>query len=281
MSCKCMSCDKQFCSKQGLSYHISHNVCQNKYTCSQCQSFFSSKQMLDYHVSHNVCDKKIKIKLSLKIKKNDDIIQLKTLSQHELYEEVLRLKGENKSLKENPMTINNNNNQINIIVPPAFLKMDNYDQVVHDLPNLLHNALSKHPANFISYLIKETNCNPQLPLYNSVKITNIKSQFAQISDGKKYVYASKKKIIADLIENKKNLLQEYVDNNGDKYGEKILARYERYSELLADNKETQKDLETDIICMLLNISDLIGSDEWSKNLLENLKKEEMISDNNI
>ena len=142
------------------------------------------------------------------------------------------------------------------------------------MPNLLHIALSKHPANFISYLIKETNCNPHLPLYNSIKITNKKDPFAQVSDGKKYIYIPKKTTISQLIENKREILQKYVDDNGDKYGEKILKKYQNYVDFLDDDKEAQKNLEIEIICMLLNVSDLIGSDEWSKKLLDDLKNGE-------
>jgi len=47
-------------------------------------------------------------------------------------------------------------------------------------------------------------------------------------------------------------LQQYVDDNGNKYGEKILNRYQNYVDFLDDDKE-------------LNVSDVIGSDEWSKN----------------
>ena len=97
-------------------------------------------------------------------------------------------------------------------------------------------------------MIKETNCNPNLPLYNSVRITNKRDPFAQVSNGTKYIYESKKKI----IENKRHILQQYVDDNGNKYGEKILNRYQNYVDFLDDDKE-------------LNVSDVIGSDEWSKN----------------
>jgi len=85
------------------------------------------------------------------------------------------------------------------------------------------------------------------------------------------VYASKKNILKQLIENKKNILEDYVDNNGGKYGKILLNKYQNYIKMLGDNKDTQKDLEIDIICMLLNMSDTIGSDEWSKSLLEDLK----------
>lgn len=261
----CASCHKSFTTKQSLQYHISHNVCKKSgKKCPKCGYNFANKSALLYHVNNDVCgSSKVKTKIILK-KKCDE------MSKEELYEENLRLRGENQALKEHPQTVNNNQ-QINIIVPPAFLEIDNYQQLAQQLPNLLHNALSKHPANFISYLIKETNCNPNRPLYNSVKISNKKDPFAKISDGEKYVYASKKNIIEQLIENKRHILQEYVDNHGDKYGEKILRRYQNYVDFLDDDKEAQKDLEIDIICMLLNVSDVIGSDEWSKKLLEELK----------
>ena len=270
--CCCEKCGRQLKSQKAFDYHVIHNVCGNKHNhkCPQCGSMFSSKQMLNYHTTHHVCEKisQKKPKLTLKTQQNMDY---SALSKGELIQELARKDGEIHALTEHPQTVNNNNNQINIIVPPAFLTMDNYSQIVKQLPNLLHNALSLHPANFISYLIKETNCNPNRPIYNSIKITNKKDNFAQISDGQKYIYASKKKIIEQLIENKRHILQEYVDNNGDKYGEKILRRYQNYVDFLDDDKEAQKELEVDIICMLLNVSDIIGSDEWSKKLLDNLK----------
>jgi hypothetical protein len=156
---------------------------------------------------------------------------------------------------------------------------DNYNQMIHDKPKLLHTALSKHPANFISYMIRETTCNPDFPIYNSVKITNKRDNYAQISNGTKYVYITKKKIIDQLIENKRSILQEYIDNNSDKYGERILKRYQDYVDALDDDKKLQKELENDIICMLLDVSELIGSEDWSKRLLNDLKVWEQKNDN--
>ena len=75
-----------------------------------------------------------------------------------------------------------------------------------------------------------------------------------------------------MIENKKSLLQEYVDKNEDNYGQKILTAYQRYNSLLEEDPEIIKDLEIQITCTLLNMSDVIGSDEWSKNLLKSLKE---------
>lgn len=263
---ECPDCHHVFKSMSGYQHHMSEQVCQKRAnTCETCGKHFTDKRNYVYHLEHGVCAKRtIKIPLKMKppITTDKQIIE-------QLKEENQRLKGQVEALVEHPQNINNN---INLIVPPAFLTVDNYEHLSKQLPNLLHQALSLHPTNCISYLIKETNCNPTLPIYNSIKVTNKRDDFVQISDGTKFVYAPKRKTIMDLIENKRHLLQEYVDNNGNKYGKKILRLYQEYVDLLDDaKKDTQKELELDIICMLLNLSDVIGSDDWSKKLLDDLK----------
>jgi len=199
-------------------------------------------------------------------------------SREELIAGLIKSTAEIKTLKENPKTVNNINNtnntnninNINIIVPPDLSKTDTFDYIQKILPNLMHNALSKHPCNFISYMIRETNCNPSRPLFNCVKITNKNNDLALVSDGTKYVNTTKSKIISQLIDNKRGILQEYVDTNGDKYMAKILNRYQSYVDALDDDKKIMKDLENDVICMLLDISAVIGKEDWSKKLLEDL-----------
>ena len=71
---------------------------------------------------------------------------------------------------------------------------------------------------------------------------------------------------------KRDILKKYIDDNHDCYGEKLLKIYERYINYLDDNEdEAFKELEVEIVCMLLNVSDVIGSDDWSKKLLDDLK----------
>ena len=229
------------------------------YICTLCGKNFTRKANLTYHLDKKVCTKKIQFPIK------------KDVNQ-ELLEENLRLKGENKALRENPQTVNNT--KINIVVPPAFLSVDNYQELLRIAPNLLHNAISKHATDGVSFLIKQINCNPKLPLYNSLKITNQQSPFVQVSDGTKFTYMVKKQAIAALIENKRHILQEYVDNHGDKYGEKILKKYQNYVDALDSNEEAQKDLELEVICMLLNVSEIIGSDDWTQKLLTDLKNYE-------
>jgi hypothetical protein len=274
----CIHCDKHFLSKNAVKYHYDHNVCiKNQVKCCLCGREFTSNAALIYHTEHNVCKKekvetvpppketkKIVIKLKSDISTYTKEELLVKVSQLEKVIDTLETKYQ--TLKDNPQTVNN----VNIIVAPALSMTDNYNQITHDQPKLLHTALTKHPANFISYMIQQTTCNPECPIYNSVKITNRKDNLAQISDGTKYLYITKKKIIDQLIENKRSILREYIDNNGDKYGERILKRYQDYVDALDDDKKLQKDLENDIICMLLDVSEIIGREEWSKKLLSDL-----------
>jgi hypothetical protein len=233
---ECVLCQRSFSRKATLDYHMDHNVCRkpDEKVCPLCHKQFTSKQMCQYHITHKVCDKSTH---SSPIKPQ---LILKKTHREEL----------------NPQ----------VIVPPAFLEVDNYEQITAQLPNLLHTTVSKHPSDCISYLIQETNGNPNQPLFNSVMITNKKDPIVRISDGHKFIYASKKSIITRLIENKKDILKKYVGENGDRYGEELLNEYRNYVDSLDSDKETQKDLEIEIMCMLLNVSEVIGSEEWSSKL---------------
>ena len=129
----------------------------------------------------------LKAQIELKIKDKDEYIR-------NLETENSFLRGQNQALKEKPST-KIDNQQINIIVPPSFLQLDTFPKLMKMVPDLLSTALSKHTTEFVSFLIGQTNCNPDRPLFNGAKITNKKDPYAKISDGKKYIYAPKKEVI--------------------------------------------------------------------------------------
>lgn len=183
-------------------------MCGNMTTCDiNNKKSLSNNDNMDFINDASDLPEKYKIKFK---KFGDSIGNLEN--------EISFLKGKLMALEENPKNVNNiEKQQINIIMPPEFLQLDTVPKLMKMVPDLLHNALSKHPTEFVSFLIKETNCNPQRPIFNCASITNKKDPFAKISDGKKFIYAPKKQVISQLIENKKSLLQEYVDKNGDKY----------------------------------------------------------------
>src|SRR5271157_2864083 len=118
---QCIKCHQDFIKKQGLDYHILHNVCDKlaDKICSNCGHQFSTKAMLQYHVNHAVCGP-IQPKVKLSLKKTYD-----NCTREELILKVTILEAEKKLLADNPKTVNNNqinngqinNNQSNIIFP--------------------------------------------------------------------------------------------------------------------------------------------------------------------
>lgn len=188
--------------------------------CQNCNKTFASKQSCQNHQKKNVCcghhppvivndtsQTGVPICTYNKLSQEQLIaeIQARETQLHEQKNEIGQLKTEVRVLKENPQTVNNNNI---IVIPPHFLAPDSYEHLMHNLPKLLPNALRKHATECVTYLIEQTNCNPDLPLYNSIKLHNKRDSYIQVSNGKKYVYKTKKEIIAELIENKRQPLTE-------------------------------------------------------------------------
>lgn len=114
---ECTFCQKSFTSKQSLQYHISHNVCQKPgKICPKCGYKFANKSALIYHTNNDVYGSTGTCKKKITLKKNYE-----NMSREEMIQHMSHLEGQVEALKENPRTINNNNNnQINFIFPKSF-----------------------------------------------------------------------------------------------------------------------------------------------------------------
>jgi hypothetical protein len=209
--------------------------------------------MLQYHQENNVCNKTQKKKLILKQQCDD-------YTKEELLLKVAVLEAEKKILIENPQTINN---QFNLIFPKAF-GTEQIDNILAKVPNLLHDALTKHTNHSIEYLTEQIHCNKEVfPEYNNVYVKNYKSPFALVSNGTKFQNKLRTRIIGQIIANLIGMLQEYIDNNEDKYDQEIIDQYETYRDWVGDDSdkknERRKDLEIDIMGLLLDMRPIIES----------------------
>lgn len=61
---------------------------------------------------------------------------------------------------------------------------------------------------------------------------------------------------------------QYIDNNGDQLGEKVLSKYEKYQDQLDESSEFRKELEIEIGGLLLNMKSLIANDDKTRKLLD-------------
>lgn len=259
MSYLCTNCQKIFKSRQGLTYHKSHLVCQDKHTCKQCFQTFSTKQMYQYHLKHNVCQKK---KTTLKLKSPYDL-----LSREELIIKLSHVEGKYEALKENPQNTNNN-----IIVFPSAFGKEDMDYIRSKLGDILGPIIKTQPFRCIPTLIGKIHNNQTLPEYHNVYIKNERSNYALISDGKTFVHRPKKTIIDQIIEDKRSILNRYVDDNGEQLGDKVLKKYELYQNQLDDNVEFQRELELEIGGLLLDMKSVIANDDKTRKLLDKVNE---------
>lgn len=254
----CSNCERFFTSSTSYKYHVTHKVCEKSLTehsCPHCQYIFTTKRMCQYHIDHNVCQKT-----------SDSAPKMKTspkqMSREELEEEISQLRGENKALKEHPQTVNNN-----IIVFPSEFGREDIQHVKEILGDFLKPLLMSKPARSIPILFDTIHKNDKLPEYHNVYVANERSKFALVSDGKTFEYKSKKAIIDQIIEDKRSIINDYVDKNGEQLGKKVLDKYNRYCDRLDDDPAVREDLEVEISAMLLNMKSVIANDEKTRKLL--------------
>ncbi len=293
MSYICDLCEKTFAGICGYQYHVNNKVCE-KYKCLKCDTLCLNNAAYRYHQTHNLCDKKLISKTQIRLKPivNSDKLNINSdklnINSDKLYtnfddltvDEYQKICDENLKLKTQPTQININkpqiyidkrqyNRQYNIIVPPAFLSMDTYENIMRLCPNAMDQAVFKNPTNCIVDLVKSTNCNPNHPEFNSIMITNKRDGSAKVSDGKKFISVSRQKVIADLIDNKRELIQKHIDKHPGKYAV-VSKRLENYLDVL-ENDDSQKELENELTYLLMDMKDVINSDQWKADLLSYLE----------
>jgi hypothetical protein len=273
----CSQCCRDFSSQRRLDYHIQRKVClkkQNGKKCPSCDKLFQSKQSCQYHIEHKVCQGKTPVSPTPsneslpppEMKSEDDNI-LTTMTKAEIYKAFTHLQGKYESLKENPQYINTNI----IVFPDAFGKED-IDKIRQKLGDVCRMVLKNHATDSIPKLFDKIHKSDELPEYHNVYATSERSNYALVSDGKKFEYRPKKTVIDEIIESKRSILNTYIDVNGDQLGEKVLRAYERYQDRIDDDPEFRKTLEIEIGSMLLNMKSVIANDEKTRNLLDKVSE---------
>jgi hypothetical protein len=289
---ECPACGRTFVSNASLKYHLDHNVCQkSNNTCYNCEKKFVSKSSYVYHITHGVClpttttmtTQQDGTKLRLKLKKPRLTLKLDHKSKREIISELEDAKNEllqtqkqltqieskYQSLKENPQSIHNNNN---IIFFPSAFGDEDINTIRQKLGDILGPMIKYHPFKSIPILFSSVHNNDKLPEYHNVYVSSERSNYAMVSDGKSFKYQPKKTVIDQIIETKRSLLNQYIDDNGDQLGEKVLKKYEEYQDLLDENSDFKKELEVEIGGLLLDMKAVIANDEKTRHLLDKVNE---------
>jgi len=193
------------------------------------------------------------------------------LSKEELIAKLTESETKYQTLKDNPQQIVNNNNNNIIVFPKEFGKED-MKYIQQKLGDIVGPLVKSHMFNSIPCLFNKIHNNQVIPEYHNVFSIGERSNYAMISDGKIFKHKPKKNVIDQIIEDKRLMLKTYVDNNGDQLGEKVLQKYERYTDLLDEDIEFRKNLELEIGGMLLDMKSVIANDDKTRQLLDKVNE---------
>jgi hypothetical protein len=178
------------------------------------------------------------------------------------------MEGKCEAMSTRPQIVNNVKNVNNIIVFPTEFGKENMEYVTEKLGNICENLIKCHPYKSIPHLFNMIHNNDKLPEYHNVYANSERSGYVLVSNGKSFQYCPKKTIIDQIIEDKRSILNKYVDEKGEQLGERVLKKYERYQDSIDDDPKFKKELELEIGGMLLSLKSVIANDERTRKLLD-------------
>lgn len=259
MSFVCEKCEKQFTTKQSLTYHIDKKACKMiNYHCKYCGNGFTLENSMYRHIKH-VCkvkkqqdDEKNQIyEKLLKLEEDNKKMQQKFSSETEkLKAEVKQLKKASKTNKTNiSNTVNGNANfgtVINNIMLVGYGKEDLTKLSKSEMLKILQNGFDSSLK-----LTEAVHFNPKYPEYHNIYISNIKDKYAMMYDGNTWTLTMKEELINKIYDDKKNYIEENLDDFIDSLPLSRKKALERWLELDDENAKI-REIKEQIKLLLYN-----------------------------
>ncbi len=249
---KCNFCDKKYKSNPARTFHYNlkhkeeyikfkeHEKKNKQFTCEYCNNNFASRQSKYNH--------KTKCKLFNQNIENTEIepIDTKNKTIENLENKLQQLENTlnlilnnckihpktlqkiNKQLINNG-TINNTINTINIIK----FGDENFEEILKEQDIF---KLFNHKRLILEESIKAVHFNNERPEYKNIYITNLKSEYAYIYNGTKFIAVHKNEIIKDLIDNHMNFIEESIENYKNKISMEKYRELQKFIELMNDEE---------------------------------------------
>jgi hypothetical protein len=257
----CEKCGQEFAGRECLKYHAGHGACKRKdYICKYCKHSFTSSTNMYRHMKHNC-----KVK---KDQKNE---------MEKIYELLLGLKEDNKTLKKDNQdlkkdndslkrqmnkllqvptitkntTINNENNNINhgVVINTYLVAHGKEDRSRLDTTDLI--KVLKSGFNSTIKLTEAVNFNPRFPEYHNVYISSIKDKYAMVYDGKDWKLVIRTDLVEEIYENNKD----YIEENMERFFDSLSASCKRSLNRWLNTEEEDdkiKKIKDDIKLLLYN-----------------------------
>uniref|UniRef100_A0A6C0HW88 C2H2-type domain-containing protein n=1 Tax=viral metagenome TaxID=1070528 RepID=A0A6C0HW88_9ZZZZ len=248
---KCNFCDKNYKSNSARTFHYNlkhkseyikfkENERENKtFTCEYCNNHFSSRQSKYNHKTKCKLFNNKSEKTTIENVGNNNKTIEKLENKVEQLEKTLNLILNNckihpKTLQKiNKQLINNGtiNNTINIIK----FGDEKFEEILKEQDIF---KLFKHKRLILEESIKAIHFNDERPEYKNIYITNLKSEFAYIYNGTKFIAVYKNEIIKDLIDNHMTFIEESMENYKTKISNEKYKELQKFIELM-DDEETE------------------------------------------
>jgi len=202
--------------------------------CILCGKIYKHLSGLCKHKKQKHQDYEIDIK-KINIQKNEksEIEKFKEL----IMTQIENLNEKNKQLDEKNKQLDEKNKQLELLVKTSKSKnitnninnTTNNGQIINNNINIVQfgredsNLLSKEEISKILYergvdgllaSIEVFHFNNRLPQYKNIRLTNLKSKYIDVHNGKKWIKENQDKVLNDTLENHTYHLQTICDDTG-------------------------------------------------------------------
>jgi hypothetical protein len=266
----CENCGKEFIDKFIYVNHLKRKTpcskegrekLENKnYECDLCNKKFINKQTLIRHkekyckgyneeiqkiINNKESFEKALNDLNSKNIKNENIEDLENKKKFNNNKISKCIIGNNNSYVDNTKTTQNihNTQNIQILVNPFG------NESTIPIPDSLYFEAIKNLVKGIPLLIKYVHYNPKYPENQNIKGKGLCSKYIEVHDGEDWKIDSKKNIIHNLITDKKDKLDDFVDEQVEKnkISKSLAYRYEKQTEKLDEvlNEDFRKEKASD------------------------------------
>jgi hypothetical protein len=263
---KCIECDRTFTQKSSLKTHLNNRktpcVKNADYTCEYCDKIFNRKYNLNRHLQSGCA--KLPTMLNITIECNADERHRFIMEMHEqkkelrlikeqnmlLVQENLKLKNDtnknviinNNTNNNSHNTTNNNNNTTNNIVNNTIINIhafckDDIKYTTNQLKVLLNCGYKA-----VETTIEHTNFNKNKEQHHNVFLSNIKSKYATIFNGKDWHLEDINKVLDELYE----FTRDYLEDKYDEIEEELLESVKKKFKKFIKNEENDKKISKEI-----------------------------------
>jgi hypothetical protein len=225
----CKYCNKEFAYRQGVEKHIKNSCKKNT-----DESFKEMARLMNE--IENMKKEMLKKDEELKETKENQNKKYKTLEKH--------LEKINNKLQ---ITSNINSNNINnntIVIMNSFDKPDMSQLTDKEIrPNVRSLNMG------ISNLVNNVYFNPEIPENHSIRVSNLKKEFATVFNGEHWDTVTIEHLLNKLHLWGEYFFEEWLVNNG---SDKLIEKFEQYITNMEDNMEMQRTAKNNLLLICYN-----------------------------